>query len=292
LPIEQVTGSTPQYYLQDQLGSTRGLTDSTGAIVATYSYDAYGAVTGSSGTAGTPFQYAGQYTDGESGLQYLRARYYDPQTAQFVSVDPLVALTQQPYGYAGQSPMNLGDPSGLCDTPFGSVPFGTSNNCSDDFGATVYNAVSGAANAAATPAYAPGQGDLPSLVRRAQQRGTGAIVPYYDALLEAGSLVPGPGKGVGALEFAGEHFSVEQQIIIDLAQDAVRGKGICERDAQTLLEWAREYGLTARDDTSIDRAAHWSPRDASGVARYPNGVPHIHIGPINHIPVRIPGRYP
>jgi YD repeat-containing protein len=80
LPIEQVTGSTPQYYLQDQLGSTRGLTDSSGAVVATYTYDAYGAVTASTGTASTPFQYAGQYTDGESGLQYLRARYYDPQT--------------------------------------------------------------------------------------------------------------------------------------------------------------------------------------------------------------------
>jgi RHS repeat-associated protein len=82
-------------------------------IVATYSYDAYGAVTGSTGTASTPFQYAGQYTDGESGLQYLRARYYDPQTAQFITVDPLVGTTQEPYGYAGVNPLNVVDPLGL-----------------------------------------------------------------------------------------------------------------------------------------------------------------------------------
>jgi uncharacterized protein RhaS with RHS repeats len=81
LPIEQMPGDgSVQYYLQDQLGSTRGLTDSTGALVGTYSYDAYGnLLTGGSGSEDTPFQYAGQYTDKESGLQYLRARYYDPR---------------------------------------------------------------------------------------------------------------------------------------------------------------------------------------------------------------------
>jgi RHS repeat-associated protein len=113
LPIEQVAGDgTVLYYLQDQLGSTRGLTDSSGTLVGTFSYDAYGNVTSSTGTATTPFGYAGQYTDSESGLQYLRARYYDPQTAQFLSVDPLVGLTQQPYGYAGLDPMNEVDPTG------------------------------------------------------------------------------------------------------------------------------------------------------------------------------------
>ena len=32
--------------------------------------------------------YAGQYTDPATGLQYLRARYYDPATQQFLTVDP------------------------------------------------------------------------------------------------------------------------------------------------------------------------------------------------------------
>jgi RHS repeat-associated protein len=114
LPIEQVASDgTVLYYLQDQLGSTRGLTDSSGTLVGTFSYDAYGNLTSSTGTATTPFGYTGQYTDSESGLQYLRARYYDPQTAQFVSVDPLVSLTQSPYGYTPGDPLNFDDPMGL-----------------------------------------------------------------------------------------------------------------------------------------------------------------------------------
>jgi RHS repeat-associated protein len=114
LPIEQVDGSgATAYYLQDQLGSTRGLTDSTGQVVERATYDAYGNVKGQSGSVSTPFGYAGQYTDSESGLQYLRARYYDATTEQFLTVDPLAALTQQPYSYAGSNPANAVDPMGL-----------------------------------------------------------------------------------------------------------------------------------------------------------------------------------
>jgi uncharacterized protein RhaS with RHS repeats len=78
-------GGTVTYYHHDQLGSTRVLTTSAGAIAATFSYDAYGTLSGSTGTTITPLGFAGQYTDPETGFQYLRARYYDPATAQFVS---------------------------------------------------------------------------------------------------------------------------------------------------------------------------------------------------------------
>jgi RHS repeat-associated protein len=40
---------------------------------------------------------SGQYTDAESGLIYLRARYYDPVTSQFLTVDPDVSSTMSPY---------------------------------------------------------------------------------------------------------------------------------------------------------------------------------------------------
>ena len=41
-------------------------------------------------------------------------RYYGPTTGDFLSVDPEVAETQQPYYYAGDDPVNGSDPSGLC----------------------------------------------------------------------------------------------------------------------------------------------------------------------------------
>lgn len=81
LPVEQIDGSgNVTYFHADQLGSTRLLTNSSGGVVATYTYDAYGNTTAKTGTASTPLGYAGQYADLESGLIYLRARYYDPST--------------------------------------------------------------------------------------------------------------------------------------------------------------------------------------------------------------------
>jgi uncharacterized protein RhaS with RHS repeats len=47
----------------------------------------------------TPLGFAGQYTDSESGLQYFRARYHDPVTAQFLSRDPMDAATRSPSGH-------------------------------------------------------------------------------------------------------------------------------------------------------------------------------------------------
>jgi RHS repeat-associated protein len=113
LPLEQVSGTTTHYYDQDQLGSTRVITGGSGSVVATYTYGAYGSLTGSTGSTTNPFLYAGQYQDSESGLYYLQNRYYDPTTGQFISIDPLVAETGQPYGYANEDPANLVDPSGL-----------------------------------------------------------------------------------------------------------------------------------------------------------------------------------
>jgi RHS repeat-associated protein len=112
LPVEQITSSGQVYYYHpDQLGSTRAMTDSTGTVVQTYDYDSYGNPASSSGTTTNPFQYGGQYTDAESGLQYLRARYYDPSSQSFISRDPAVLL--EPYAYAGGSPQSTSDPTGL-----------------------------------------------------------------------------------------------------------------------------------------------------------------------------------
>jgi len=66
-----------------------------------------------------PFRYAGQYRDAESGLYYLRARYYDPATAQFLTRDPLPVLSKQPYGCGADDPTNLTDPDTELDSIVG-----------------------------------------------------------------------------------------------------------------------------------------------------------------------------
>ncbi len=112
-PIEQINqAGTPTYLHHDQLGSTRLITDQTGNATGTFTYNPYGTISASSGAASTPFGYADQYTDAETGLQYDRARYYDPTTGQFLTRDPLNDLTQETYSYAGDSPTNNIDPTG------------------------------------------------------------------------------------------------------------------------------------------------------------------------------------
>lgn len=114
VPFEQINTKDEATYLHhDQAGSIRLLTSSTGAITGAYTYTPYGAVEGHTGTATTPLGYDGQYTSAETGLIYLRARAYDPSTAQFMSIDPAVETTQAPYTYAGDSPLTNGDPTGL-----------------------------------------------------------------------------------------------------------------------------------------------------------------------------------
>ncbi|MGD9932298.1 MAG: RHS repeat-associated core domain-containing protein [Dehalococcoidia bacterium] len=80
-----------------------------------YTYDVYGeaAVTGS---LANEFDFAGQQTDGDTGLQYLRARYMDPETGVFLSREPLavapgwIGCTHE---YAAGRPTNLIDDTGL-----------------------------------------------------------------------------------------------------------------------------------------------------------------------------------
>jgi RHS repeat-associated protein len=110
-PIAQLGSGSTLWFFHDQIGSTRALTDNAGKIAGTYSYAEYGAST-HGGTAATPLQYAGQYTDAETGFVYLRARFYDPATAQFLTVDPQFEQTDSRYAYAEGDPLNKVDPDG------------------------------------------------------------------------------------------------------------------------------------------------------------------------------------
>ena len=114
--VDAITGAV-EYLHADLIGSVRMLTNTAGAIVADSDYTAYGqplAVTSSTVSVVSRFGYAGSYSD-PTGLLYLRARYYDPASAQFLTLDPLLDLTHNPYGYTGGNPLQMVDPLGLFD---------------------------------------------------------------------------------------------------------------------------------------------------------------------------------
>ena len=115
-PVAQInrTSGDISYLHADLNGSTRATTDETGTRTATWDYTPYGTVTAHTGADPTPFLYAGEYRDTPTGLYYLRARYYDPSTAAFLTRDPLEATTALPYGYTEGNPLQYADPTGLC----------------------------------------------------------------------------------------------------------------------------------------------------------------------------------
>ena len=75
-------------------------------------YDAYGNKTEDIGIGDAPFGYCGEYTDSESGLVYLRNRYYDPSTGSFITEDP-VKDGNNWYGYCAGNPVMYIDKLGL-----------------------------------------------------------------------------------------------------------------------------------------------------------------------------------
>ena len=99
---------------QDFPGNVVGPVNAAQSLVAQYRYKPYGADNGSSpGTVPNPFRFAARQLDSETGLYYMRARYYDPQVGRFVSEDPIgLAGGINAYVYAGDNPVNGRDPSG------------------------------------------------------------------------------------------------------------------------------------------------------------------------------------
>ena len=124
LADEQVTSPTQPgityWQLTDNQGSVRDiLTYSSGVTTVAdhIVYDSFGNVlSDSSSQTSNPVRHAigftGQMQDSATGLDYFKARFYDPRTGQFISADPAKADINT-YRYAGNSPKNLTDPSGM-----------------------------------------------------------------------------------------------------------------------------------------------------------------------------------
>lgn len=113
--FSRTEASATQSYLTDALGSTVRLTDATGTKTVDYTYEAYGKASDDNAVATNTFQYTGRENDG-TGLQFNRARYYDPRLGRFISEDPIgLAGGINTFTYVRGNPMSLVDPYGLAD---------------------------------------------------------------------------------------------------------------------------------------------------------------------------------
>lgn len=78
-------------------------------VTGSYAYDVFGGARMQTGVT-TEWNYTGEQND-PTGLEYLRARYYDKANGRFINRDPLPLL--QRYAYVNANPVNLVDLSGL-----------------------------------------------------------------------------------------------------------------------------------------------------------------------------------
>jgi RHS repeat-associated protein len=114
-PLTMLRGGVSSYYQADGLGSVTSLTDGSGSLAASYTYDSFGKLVTSSGTPVNPFRYTARESDSETGLYYYRARYYDPSVGRFLSEDPLGFGGEDVnfYRYVDNDPTDWFDPFGL-----------------------------------------------------------------------------------------------------------------------------------------------------------------------------------
>jgi RHS repeat-associated protein len=124
--ISQKQNSTLYYFCKDGHGSTRGLLDSNATISQPFTYDGYGALIASNGTApSTPYLYDGEYLDTDLGTYYLRSRVLNHGIGRFLTMDNFQGDREQPsslhkYLFCHSDPLNNIDPLGLWEnTDFG-----------------------------------------------------------------------------------------------------------------------------------------------------------------------------
>ena len=112
--LSEWRSGTTTYYQADGLGSITSLSNSTGTLSSTYTYDSFGKLIASTGTPINPFLYTGREFDSEADLYEYRFRYYDPQIGRFISEDPIQFRSGLNfYRYVLNNPALLVDPFGL-----------------------------------------------------------------------------------------------------------------------------------------------------------------------------------
>ena len=129
-PAVVLFNGTAYAYLYNLQGDVIALVDANGSKVVEYKYDAWGRPTSKSGslanTLGTlnPFRYRGYIFDEETGLYYLRSRYYNPNLCRFINADDVEALGAdgdingyQFFIYCMNDPVNNRDEAGSWSLP-------------------------------------------------------------------------------------------------------------------------------------------------------------------------------
>ena len=193
---------TEYFYVKNFQGDILKVITATGAEAAAYTYDAWGKLLTSSGdmAEANPLRYRGYFYDTETGLYYLKSRYYDPEVCRFINADAYASTGQGILGlnmftYCICSPVTLYDPSGRLTIAAGvdaSAAFGLAVGMSLQYVFDLH-------------------GNYGVLVTAALGGGTpAASVSYITSITNADTIwdLEGIGISVGGSSFVGADFTV------------------------------------------------------------------------------------
>ena len=115
ISVDKSTESS--YYLYDGRNSVTGILTETANLTNSYQYDSYGNLTSGTADGVNYYGYNGESTNVKTGLQYLRARYYNAENGTFTTEDSDLGTTENPltrnrYDYTTNNPLNYSDPTG------------------------------------------------------------------------------------------------------------------------------------------------------------------------------------
>jgi RHS repeat-associated protein len=115
--LMRTVGADAFFYMYNAHADVTALLSTSGTIIATYYYDAFGNVLEQTGSARNNILFAGYQYDTETGMYYLNARMYDPVTARFMQEDTYTGQNNDPlslnlYTYCHNEPLMYSDPTG------------------------------------------------------------------------------------------------------------------------------------------------------------------------------------
>ena len=115
ISVDKSTESS--YYLYDGRNSVTGILTENANLTNSYQYDPYGNLTSGTADGVNYYGYNGESTNVKTGLQYLRARYYNAENGTFTTEDSDLGTTENPltrnrYAYTSNNPVNYDDPTG------------------------------------------------------------------------------------------------------------------------------------------------------------------------------------
>jgi RHS repeat-associated protein len=281
----RISGSSStleQFYQTDGIGSTVDVTDATGSLKASYTYDPWGKILNPIDPLGTKdkFKFTGEALDPQTGLVFMHARIYDPLVGQFISKDPFPGLAQAPlttnrYAYALSNPVNLVDPSGRAAEPASSdiltyalAPWSRFSGGSSGGGGASFNFME----------------DWSTIINV----GEGSIIPYSD--MGAADLAgeADSGLGLAAAAVAGTTAAISALSSVAEAASLSFAAAFPYATAATLATVNFFYGWNSPPSTSWDVQgigsfmsavdARFIPIDVGPLSRFPDTTGDFTVG--------------